>query len=85
MPSKPYCHIESTGLVWSSAVPTQPGGYWHRYTGEHGFVSLVLLKWCNRQNDCPGCLVAECTGREYDADPERLGGEWAGPLPEPEG
>lgn len=69
-------------LVWSKQVPTEPGYYWWRDEDDHELV-------CVRQV-MPGL---KCEHREVDSDcrtvvgmfrVSEVGGEWAGPIPEPQ-
>ena len=76
-------------MTWTTEPPQDSGYYWWRY--RKGFIpQIVYLLWegCFFQvaADAPNRLLVEHWADKIDRakDAKTYGGEWAGPIPEPE-
>lgn len=64
-------------MIWTTEKPTKPGWYWWRR--EKGFIPSFLHVTTDHLKGTGFFIVGAYTVRF-----QNIGGEWAGPIPEPE-
>lgn len=70
-------------MKWTSEKPTKPGWYWYRRGPALGWCVVTvdhLITWANR------CLVdtPQLVVIDFAVPLDEMGGQWAGPLEEPQ-
>ncbi len=63
-------------MKWTTTTPTVPGWHWWRASDEHG-------AWPHKIAQINGVLYITTFGTDHKRE-LYIGGEWAGPIPEPE-
>lgn len=70
-------------MIWTTDKPTRPGWYWWRNPELHYRAQVCRVSHARAPHDGEALGVAYTDGERYTLA-DMVGGEWAGPILEPD-